>query len=293
MNRPIRSMLFVPADSERKLDKAAGSNADALILDLEDSVSESRKAFARDLSAEYLANHAGIPGPELWVRINPLDSPHALSDLAAIVRTAPAGIVVPKINGPQDLSVISNHLDVLEVAFDVERGSVKLLPVVTETPLAALSLPKMGVDPGSARVYGFTWGAEDLSATIGASTNLGGDGAWAPTYTLVRSQTLLAAAAAGVHAVETLYVDLTDTDGLMTSTRAARAEGFTGRIAVHPNQVDVINDAFTPSAEEVGYARRVVEVFASGETGTVALDGKMLDAPHLRQAHKVLALVAR
>lgn len=291
MTTTLRSMLFVPGDSERKLEKATGTNADALIIDLEDSVSENRKAVARDISTEFLTN--ATSAQQLWVRINPLESAHALLDLAAVARAALAGIVVPKINGPQDLTTLSNHLDALEVAFGVEKGSIQLLPVATETPLAALRLADLAANPGSSRVYGFTWGAEDLSATIGASTNLGADGGWAPTYVHVRSQMLLAAAAAGVHAVETLYVDLADADGLMASTRAARAEGFTGRIVVHPKQVDIVNDAFTPTDTEVRYAQRVVDAFASEETGTVALDGKMLDAPHLRQAHKLLALISR
>lgn len=294
MNAPVRSMLFVPGDSERKLDKALGTGADALIIDLEDAVSDSRKALARELTGAFLDSRgASSAEPQLWVRVNPLTSPYALADLAAVVRATPAGIVVPKIDGPQDLTTISNHLDALEVAYGVAPGSVKLLPVVTETPAAALNLAAMGANPGSSRVYGFTWGAEDLSAAVGASTNLAAGGTWAPTYLLVRSQTLLAAAAAGVHAVETLFVDITDVDGLMSATRAARREGFTGRIAVHPRQVEVINEAFTPSAEEVDFAQRVVEAFASGDTGTAALDGKMLDAPHLRQAHQLLASVSR
>lgn len=294
MTAPVRSMLFVPGDSERKLEKAEDAGADALIIDLEDSVSERRKEVARELTEQFLHSRgAATSGPELWVRVNPLSTDYALADLAAVVRCAPAGIVVPKITGPRDLTTISNHLDVLEVAYGVTPGSVKLLPVATETPQAALTLATMGADPGSSRVYGFTWGAEDLSAELGASTNLASDGAWAMTYQIVRSQTLLAAAAAGVHAVETLFADITDTDGLRTATRAARSEGFTGRIAVHPRQVEVINEAFTPSAEEIDVARRVVEAFASADTGTAALDGKMLDAPHLRRARQVLASVNR
>ncbi|WP_396118633.1 HpcH/HpaI aldolase/citrate lyase family protein [Dietzia sp. B32] len=287
-------MLFVPADSERKLSKAAGTLADALIIDLEDSVSESRKALGRELSTSYLSSRErAASDPEMWIRINPLSSPHALHDLAAVVPVSPAGIVLPKIDGPEDLATVSNHLDALEVAFDVEQGSIRLLPVVTETPRAALHLSALANNPGGKRVYGFTWGAEDLSTTVGASTNLGPDGAWANTYQFARSQMLLAAATAGVQPVETLYSDITDTEGLRESTRAARAEGFTGRIAIHPGQVDAINEAFTPSVGEIDYAQRVVAAFASEDTGTVALEGKMLDAPHLRQAQKILALAPR
>jgi citrate lyase subunit beta/citryl-CoA lyase len=289
---PIRSFLFVPGDSERKLAKVAASAADAVILDLEDAVSESRKPLARQLVSEFIAGGLGDrQGPRLWVRINPLDSGSALDDLAAVIPVAPAGIMIPKINGPDDVVRIGHYLEALETAHGIAVGSVQVLPVATETARAPFRLGDFAA-AGIDRLYGLTWGAEDLSAALGASTNLGPTGEWAMTYQVVRSLMLMGARAAGVEAVETLYVDIADDEGLAESSRRARAEGFSGRIAIHPAQVDTINAAFTPTAGEVEYAQRVVQAF-SVDVGTVALDGKMLDLPHLKQAQRVLALAGR
>ncbi|WP_209440819.1 HpcH/HpaI aldolase/citrate lyase family protein [Amycolatopsis thermoflava] len=285
---PLRSLLFVPGDDEKKLAKASKSDADALIIDLEDSVSASHKEAARDITATHLQRNVGPEGPALWVRVNPLSTSLALNDLAAVVRFAPAGIMLPKIDGPEDLTTLTHHLDALEAAYGLARGSVKIIPVVTETPTAVLRLGELR-HAELDRVYGFTWGAEDLSASLGAATNRRSDGRWADTYRLARSATLLAAAAAGVHAIETLYVNMADLEGLAIDSRDARAEGFTARIAIHPAQVGPINDAFTPSESELEQARRVVEAFGTGDTGVVALDGRMLDAPHLRQARHILS----
>ncbi|NDK89152.1 CoA ester lyase [Gordonia desulfuricans] len=292
MSAPLRSFLFVPGDSEKKLGKIAESTADAVILDLEDSVAESRKALARDMVSEFVVAQLGAgSGPQLWVRINPLDAAHALPDLAAITPAVPAGVMIPKITGPAVVARVDHYLEALEVAHGIAPGTIRVLPVATETPLAPFRLGDFAT-AGIARLYGLTWGAEDLSAALGASTNLGPDGRWATTYQLVRSLMLMGAHAAGVEAVETLYVDIRDDAGLAESSRRARAEGFSGRIAIHPAQVDTINAAFTPSADEVAFAGRVVEAFA-GDVGTVALEGKMLDLPHLKQAQRVLALADR
>lgn len=289
MSTPIRSFLFVPGDSEKKLGKIAESTADAVILDLEDAVSGSRKPLARDLVSEFIvAQDGNSSGPALWVRVNPLDSEYALADLAGVIPAVPAGVMIPKINGPDDVRRVHHYLDALEVAHGIAPGSVQVLPVATETPQAPFHLGDFAA-AGLTRLYGLTWGAEDLSAALGASTNLGPTGDWATTYQLVRSLTLMGARAADVEAVETLYVDIRDDVGLAESSRRARAEGFSGRIAIHPAQVDIINDAFTPTADEVEFARRVVDAF-SHDVGTVALDGKMLDHPHLKQAQRVLAL---
>ncbi|MBY4575624.1 CoA ester lyase [Gordonia paraffinivorans] len=288
--RPLRSFLFVPGDSEKKLGKIDGSPADAIILDLEDSVSPSRKTAARRLVADYLRDAVDTAGlPQLWVRINPLDSGEALADLAAVVAAGPAGIMIPKIDGPDQVQQVSHYLDAFEAAHGLSAGQIRLLPVATETASAPFRLGDFA-GAGIDRLYGLTWGAEDLSAALGASTNLGPDGDWAVTYRLVRSLMLMGARAAGVEAVETLYVDIRDPDGLAESSRRARGEGFSGRIAIHPAQVEPINDAFTPTEAEIEFARRVVAAF-DGEVGTVALDGKMLDLPHLKQAQRVLALV--
>ncbi|MFC8178763.1 HpcH/HpaI aldolase/citrate lyase family protein [Rhodococcus sp. NPDC057297] len=287
MTAPLRSFLFVPGDSEKKLAKVADSTADALILDLEDAVSEARKPEARLLVADFLSR-GGDFGPQRWVRMNPVDSVHALKDLASVVAAGPAGIMVPKANGPADVLRVHHYLEAFESAAGIERGSIRLLPVATETAVAPFRLGDFA-DARVPRMYGLTWGAEDLSASLGASTNVGPTGDWANTYQLVRSMALMAARAADVEPVETLFVDIRDDDGLAVSSRRARAEGFSGRIAIHPGQVDTINAAFTPTAEEVDFASRVVEAF-SGDVGTVALDGRMLDLPHLTAARRVLAL---
>ncbi|AZG46641.1 HpcH/HpaI aldolase/citrate lyase family protein [Gordonia insulae] len=288
MSRPLRSFLFVPGDSEKKLGKVAGTTADAVILDLEDAVSAARKPLARQLVSEFVvAQLVSTGGPQLWVRINPLQTGHALADLAAVIPAVPAGVMIPKITGPEDVRRVHHYIDALEAAYGIVTGTVQVLPVATETPLAPFRLGDFAT-AGLDRLYGLTWGAEDLSAALGASTNLGSTGEWATTYQVVRSLTLMGARAADVEAVETLYVDIRDDAGLAESSRRARAEGFSGRIAIHPAQVDIINSSFTPSTDEIEFAQRVVQAF-SADVGTVALEGKMLDLPHLKQAQRVLA----
>ncbi|MEN2977765.1 CoA ester lyase (plasmid) [Tistrella bauzanensis] len=285
----LRSWLFVPADSERKLARSDDSAADALILDLEDAVAPGRKAVARDLLRDFLtARPRAGRHRQLWVRINPLDDA-ALADLTAVMAGAPDGVVVPKVNGPADVVRLSHWLDAFEAAAGLPAGSTPILPVATETPAAPFALGDYARQP-LPRLAGLTWGAEDLSTALGASTNLDPAGGWAFTYRMARSATLLAARAAGVMAIETLYTDFRDPDGLLASCRAAAAEGFDGRIAIHPSQVPVINAGFAPTDDAVDHARRIVEAFAvSPGLGTVGLDGRMLDIPHLRQAERVLA----
>lgn len=286
----LRSFLFVPGDSDKKLARGSESGADALILDLEDAVAPTRKPLARDMVRNYLSAHAASRRSQLWVRINPIDA-GGLDDLVAIVRGAPDGIVVPKVDHPDDLARLSVFLDALERR-DGIAGPIRLMPVATETPRAPLALAAYGSVP-LPRLYGMTWGAEDLSTALGASTNRDEAGGWAFTYRMARSLCLMAARAAGVEPVETLYADFRDPAGLMAASRAAAREGFTGRIAIHPDQVGPINDAFTPSADEVAHAQRVVDAFASEPgAGVIGLDGRMLDIPHLRQAEQVLARAA-
>jgi citrate lyase subunit beta/citryl-CoA lyase len=289
----LRSFLFIPGDSEKKLGKADAAGADALILDLEDSVAPANKPLARALVPEFLAARPRADRKsQLWVRINPLDTSLALTDLAAVVAAAPDGLMLPKANGPADVQKLSHYLDALEAQAAVAAGSIRILPVATETAIAPFRLGDYAA-AGLNRLLGLTWGAEDLSAAIGASTNLDETGAWGFTYRMVRSLTLLAARAAGVQAVDTLYVDFRDKDGLRAASRASRAEGFTGRVAIHPAQVAVINESYLPSAEEVAHARRVIAAFAAVPgAGTVGLDGKMIDIPHLKQAQGVLAQIA-
>jgi len=283
----IRSFLFVPGDSERKLAKGKASAADALILDLEDAVAPARKPLARTMVAEYLGAHAADRTPELWVRINPLDE-GGVDDLAAVVRAAPDGIVVPKTDGPADILRLGHYLEALERRDGIALPT-RILPVATETARAPFRLGDFG-DIKLPRLYGLTWGAEDLSSAVGASTNRDATGEWAFTFRMVRSMCLLAAKAAGVEAIETVFTDFRDLDGLRASCMAAAQEGFTGRIAIHPDQASVINAAFMPSDAAVAHAQRIVALFAANpESGAIGLDGMMLDMPHLKQAQHVLA----
>jgi citrate lyase subunit beta/citryl-CoA lyase len=282
----LRSLLFVPADSEKKLAKAASSPADALILDLEDSVAPENRAKARGLVGEFLRfKHR----PAIWVRINPVHSPDFAADMEAAVPGRPAGLVVPKPDGPQDLLTLDAHLIALETKSGLPQRSVGLLPVATETPAAVLSLQDYRSPPP--RLAAMSWGAEDLSAALGASTNRDENGEFLFVHKMVRAMVLIAAKAAGVAAIETLHADFRDTKGLERAARLAQREGFTGMLAIHPDQVEPINAAFTPSNADIEHARKVVAAFAAG-TGVAALDGKMLDQPHLKQARHVLALAA-
>ncbi|RQP05423.1 MAG: CoA ester lyase [Paracoccus sp. BP8] len=292
MEKPIRSFLFVPADSEKKIGKAMQTGADALVLDLEDSVMPSRKDFARDLLRDLLAAPPADFRGSLWVRINPLATPMALPDLCAVVGPSLGGILLPKCGGPEDVAIASNYLAALALKAGMQSDTIGILAVATETAAAPFALGQYH-RTALPRLWGLTWGAEDLSSAIGAATNTGPDGEWAFTYRMVRSQCLLAAKACGVQCVETLFVDYKDSEGLFRASVEARREGFTGRFAIHPAQVDPINAAFMPSEPEVEEANRIVAAFATaGESGTVGLDGRMLDIPHLVQARKVLALHA-
>lgn len=286
----LRSILFIPADSEKKLGKVDGCGADAVILDLEDSVALENKAAARTLVAAFLAARPKAARTvQLWVRINPLDSGLALTDLVAVASGAPCGIMQPKINTPDDVRMLSHYLDALEAQHGIAAGSIKIIPIVTETAMAPFHLGGFAT-AGLDRMVGMTWGAEDLSAALSASTNRDASGALAFTYQMVRSLTLLAAHASGVQAIDALHVDFRDDAGLLTSSRAARAEGFTGRLAIHPAQVAGINQGFMPSDAEVAHAKRVIAAFDQNPgAGTVGLDGKMIDIPHRKAAEKVLA----
>ncbi|MES5487961.1 CoA ester lyase [Bradyrhizobium sp. INPA03-11B] len=284
----LRSLLFVPADSERKFAKADGIGADALILDLEDSVAPGRKAFARDAVKNLLGG-----GPRNWsflVRINPFGTGLTLEDLAAVVRPGLDGLLLPKVNGIEDVDLVSHYVDVLEVASGVPAGHVKLLTVATETPAAMIGFS--GYSRKNKRLVGVTWGGEDLSAALGALTPREADGSWTFPYQVARAQCLFAAGAAGAAALETLYVDFRDQQGLAESCRIARRDGFVGRIAIHPDQVATINRCFTPSDDDLAHARRVVAAFAAApDVGTVGIDGKMYDIPHLVAARRTLASV--
>lgn len=287
----LRSLLFVPGDSERKLEKASTCNADALILDLEDSVAHSRTSFARGLVLEYLRTRRERGRQQLWVRINPLDTPASLQDLI-VADGAPDGLMLPKVNSSSDVQRLSHYLDVLEVRAGLEPGSIRIVPVATETPQALFTLG--GYAGCSPRLSGMTWGAEDLASALGASSNRRVDGEYDTVYQLARAFCLAGAAGAGVPAIDTIYANFSDSEGLADEARAARRAGFTGKLAIHPGQVAVINEAFTPSADEVQWSRRVLQAFEDNPgLGTVGLDGRMLDMPHLKQALKLLELASQ
>jgi citrate lyase subunit beta/citryl-CoA lyase len=270
----MRSLLFVPGDSERKLLKAQDSSADALILDLEDSVAPSQTATARGLVTEYLKSHSSRPHQRIWVRLNPLSSTASLLDLA-VLRGKPDGLMLPKVSSAEDVLRLGHMLDALEVRDDIASGNTRIIPVVTETPAALFSLNSYA--KCGSRLAALTWGAEDLAAALGASTNRGGDGEYDFTYQLARSLCL---------------VDFRDFAALERDAKQSRQRGFTGKMAIHPDQVEPINRAFTASEAELAWSRRVVETFESNPgLGTVGLDGKMLDMPHLKQARRVLASI--
>jgi len=283
----LRSFLFVPADSEKKLAKAQSSPADALILDLEDAVAAPNRPAARKLAHAFVSERRSRGS--LWVRINPVGSSDYSADLEAIVSAKPDGVIVPKPDGPDALRILDNDLTALETRHGLAQGAIKTLPVATETPIAVLSLQDYRNPPQ--RLAALSWGAEDLSAALGAATNRDDNGGFLFTYKVVRSLVLIAAKAAGVAAIETLHADFRDSKGLENVARAAQREGFSGMLAIHPDQVEIINAAFTPSETDVAHAKRVVEAFASG-AGVASLDGRMLDQPHLVQARHVLALDA-
>ncbi len=281
IRRMFRSFLFVPGDSERKLEKAASRGADALILDLEDAVNESRKGEGRRITAEYLATRP-VGGPALWVRINPLDTVHAIDDVAAILPRRPAGIVLPKARSRGDVVTLAAWLDGQDPA-----RSIGILPIITETPAAALTVAEYTA--GAPRLAGLTWGSEDLGAAlaVGATRNAAGD--WLPLFQQVRHATRLAAAAAGVPAIETVYTAIDDGAGLAAQIASARLMGFAGMMAIHPGQVAAINAGFAPTDAELARAKQVVAAFAAaGNAGVIRLDGRMLDRPHLVNAQALL-----
>ena len=283
----VRSLLFVPADSERKLAKSVDSPADVLILDLEDAVAEGRKAMARSMAAEFIGAQASSLSSRLFVRINPLDTELAMVDLAAVVVPGLAGILLPKTRGAEDILRLGHGLDALEARAGIAPGAVQIIPVATETPQAMLNM--QGFGGPLPRLAGVTWGAEDLSAAIGAVANRDEDGSYSPLYTWANSLCLCAAAAAGVPAIDTLHADFRDAAGLAAACRASRRRGFRGRIAIHPDQVGTINEAYSPSAAELAHARRIVDAFAAQpDAGTLSLDGVMVDKPHLTQALRTL-----
>jgi citrate lyase subunit beta / citryl-CoA lyase len=290
----IRSWLFVPGDSERKLAKGGDNPADALILDLEDSVSDDRQEIAREMVCGYLKAHPERTRQQLWVRINPLDTDLALPDLAAVMPGAPNGIVLPKVYSAEDVNTLANYLSALEAREGLALGSTNIHCVSTETAASLLTFHTY-LDGISDRLVAMTWGGEDLAAALGASDNRNpATGDYDDVYLMAKSLCLSTARAIDVQPVGVVYVDFRDLVGLEAECLRDRRAGFFGKIAIHPAQSEVINRAFTPSEEEVAHAQRVIDVFAQNPgLGTVGLEGKMLDMPHLKQARNVMAVVAQ
>jgi citrate lyase subunit beta/citryl-CoA lyase len=284
----LRSLLFVPGDSERKFTRAQESGADALILDLEDSVAPGQKGQARAHVASLL-NKAGSHAWSFFVRINALDTGLMLDDLAAVVKPGLDGVLVPKANGGEDIVRFGHYLDAFETKAGMTAGSVKMAVVATETAKAMFALQTYA--PAHPRLAALTWGGEDLAAALGATENREESG-WTFPYQIARTQCLFAASAAEVTAIDTIHADFCDIEGLERDSRRSRRDGFLGRMAIHPDQVATINRCYTPSEAEIAHARRIVEAFAANPgAGTLGLDGKMIDIPHLKAAQKTLASI--
>jgi citrate lyase subunit beta/citryl-CoA lyase len=286
----MRSLLFIPADDEKKLAKGLATGADALILDLEDAVSLSRKAAARTLAAQYLAEtRSREVRPRLYVRINALDTDLWQDDVSSVTGARPDGILLPKARSGEDVHKLSIALNHEEERSGAPTGKTRIVALVTETPISLLQLHTyVGA---SSRLEGLTWGAEDLSAVLGARSNREDDGrTWTSPYRLARDMTLFTAAAAGVPAIDTVFVNFRDAEGLAEECRMAARDGFSGKMAIHPSQVAVMNAAFTPSAEEVTQAQEIVALFADNpQAGALTWRGQMVDKAHVARAERILA----
>jgi citrate lyase subunit beta/citryl-CoA lyase len=285
----MRALLFVPADDPRKLGKALGRGADALILDLEDAVAAPRKNEARAQAVAFLRAHAGLnPRPLLIVRINGFDHDASAADLSAAVEAGADAVMLPKAIGLADVERLDGRLAVAEAEADRADGSVGIVPLASESARAVLALPSLGA--GHPRLRAIAWSGEDLATDLGAASSRRPDGTPPDAQRLARTLALLAASAAGVPALDTIFARFQDEDGLRREVEAAAADGFAGKLAIHPAQVGPINAAFTPSAADIARAEAVTAAFAAApEAGTVALDGEMLDRPHLLAAERLLA----
>jgi len=285
MNLRMRSWLFAPGDSEKKMGKAIASDADIALLDLEDSVTPENKAVARDMVAKAL--NEAEDRSLVWVRINPLSGDWTEDDLDVIVPAAPGGVFLPKAEGGHDVEMLDAMLTAREEANGLAIGSIKIAALVTETAAAMFTT---GTYDGAPRLVAMSWGAEDLSSELGASEQRGPDGEYTHVYEMARSLCLLGAVKAGVAPIETVQPEFRDLEALERRARSVRAQGFRGMLAIHPAQIAPINAAFTPSAEEIAHARAVVQIFADNPgVGTIAIDGNMLDRPHLALAERLLA----
>lgn len=286
----MRSYLFVPADSERKLAKAPSSGADCLIVDLEDSVSYSRKPAARAMAVDFLkARQRGGQGSKVMVRINPLSSPFAEDDLDAVIAAEPDAILLPKAQGGRDVQQLAAMIAVREAEADLLEGAIRIHALVTETAAATLDAGSYG--GMTERLEALAWGGEDLAADLGAEHNRDAEGSLTDPFRLARALTLMRAAAAKVMAVDTVFTDFRDEEGLAAECRAAVRDGFSGKMAIHPGQVATINRVFTPAQETIDRAKRILALFekAGEDAGVLSLEGQMIDRPHLNLAERVMA----
>ncbi|WP_064685004.1 HpcH/HpaI aldolase/citrate lyase family protein [Rhizobium bangladeshense] len=276
----LRSLLFVPGDRPERFEKALASGADAVILDLEDSVAPASKPKARDSVHEFVQRYAGEA--KLLIRINPLASPECEVDLAALSDLQPFALMLPKAEGAASVRKLASSL----------AAAPPILPIATETPAAIFEIGSYR--EVSDKLCGLTWGAEDLPAAIGAATARRTDGRYTPPYELARSLTLFAAHAAAIPAIDTVYPDFRDLNGLRAYVGRARRDGFSGMMAIHPSQVETINHAFTPDASEIAWAEKVAAAFAAQpDAGVIQVDGRMLDMPHLKLAIRILESARR
>ncbi len=284
----MRSLLFVPADSPRKFAKAMQGEADALILDLEDSIAAAHKPAARESATDFLREWRSAPrAATILVRINALDTGLADADLDAVMRARPDGIMLPKAESGADVQQLGAKLAVREAENDLPDGSTFILPIVTETARAMFGLGSYA--GASRRTRALTWGAEDLSASLGSEVNRLPDGGYAPPFALARNMMLFAAAATGVDAIDTIFGNFRDSAALRAECEAARRDGFAGKMAIHPDQVAIINETFTPAQKAIDEARAVIAAFAANpDAGVVSIDGAMYDRPHLLRAERVV-----
>ncbi|MDP3552022.1 MAG: CoA ester lyase [Novosphingobium sp.] len=291
---PPRSWLFVPGDSEKKLGKAMTTGAHAVIVDLEDAVAPAAKPQARILARDWLAihrQHVTENRPVArWVRINAIDTGMWREDLQGVMAGAPDGVMLPKCEGPDQVRMLAAEIYELEQRNRIPNGTTRILPLVSETARSALTIPSY-VDSAMPRLAGLTWGAEDLSAVLGASRKRDANGAWTDAFRFIRAQCLLVAHATGIWSIDTLHDDFRDEAGTQRAAQAARADGFTGMLAIHPSQVPIINAAFAPSADELAEAEAIIGLFAQNPAaGTLQYNGRMIDQPHLRMAKQLLGI---
>ena len=285
----MRSLLFVPGDSDKKQAKALACGADVLILDLEDSVAPARKPAAREMTRTWITTaKVQAKRPMLYVRMNALTTPYWQDDLSGVMPAAPDGIMLPKPRSGADVELLAMHLAALEQTFGIAEGTTRILPIATEVPLSVLQMPSYV--EASRRLSALTWGAEDLATEIGASANRRADGTFTSPFQLARDLTLFTACAAGVPPLDTVFVNFRDAAGFKRESEAAARDGFTGKLAIHPDQVPVINAAFTPSADDIARARAIKKLFDDNPgSGALSMDGQMIDIPHLKQAERLLA----